>query len=116
MNRTLTYGSNNEPKNQYNYQFERPRDCTIRLKVRFEDELAKAEDYANIRDATWMDLLAMSKKYISYRLKDFDDSKWNRKERRELPLGWEKRVLPSGRTFYIDHNTKTTSWVLPKPE
>ena len=31
-----------------------------------------------------------------------------------LPPGWESRLDPvTGRTFYIDHNTKTTSWTLP---
>lgn len=28
-----------------------------------------------------------------------------------LPAGWEVRSAPSGRPFYIDHNTKTTTWV-----
>ena len=32
-----------------------------------------------------------------------------------LPPGWESRLDPvTGRTFYIDHNTKTTSWALPQ--
>ena len=32
-----------------------------------------------------------------------------------LPPGWESRLDPvTGRTFYIDHNTKTTSWTLPR--
>lgn len=31
-----------------------------------------------------------------------------------LPEGWEERLDPSsGRTYYVDHNTKTTSWVRP---
>jgi len=31
-----------------------------------------------------------------------------------LPTGWEAKEDPrSGRTFYIDHNTKTTHWKLP---
>ncbi len=28
-----------------------------------------------------------------------------------LPAGWEVRSSPSGRPFFIDHNTKTTTWV-----
>uniref|UniRef100_A0A4W3GUR3 E3 ubiquitin-protein ligase n=1 Tax=Callorhinchus milii TaxID=7868 RepID=A0A4W3GUR3_CALMI len=28
-----------------------------------------------------------------------------------LPPGWEVRYAPNGRSFFIDHNTKTTSWV-----
>uniref|UniRef100_A0A8C3AYR4 E3 ubiquitin-protein ligase n=1 Tax=Cyclopterus lumpus TaxID=8103 RepID=A0A8C3AYR4_CYCLU len=28
-----------------------------------------------------------------------------------LPAGWEVRSAPSGRPFFINHNTKTTTWV-----
>ena len=32
-----------------------------------------------------------------------------------LPEGWESRMdATSGRTFYIDHNSKSTSWALPE--
>ncbi|XP_012815079.1 E3 ubiquitin-protein ligase NEDD4-like isoform X8 [Xenopus tropicalis] len=27
-----------------------------------------------------------------------------------LPPGWEMRIAPNGRPFFIDHNTKTTTW------
>ncbi|CAH0057248.1 unnamed protein product [Clonostachys solani] len=30
-----------------------------------------------------------------------------------LPEGWEEQVTETGRKYYIDHNTKTTSWRLP---
>lgn len=30
-----------------------------------------------------------------------------------LPNGWEERVTQDGRTFYMDHNTKTTQWNKP---
>ncbi|KAM4619556.1 NEDD4-like E3 ubiquitin-protein ligase WWP2 isoform 2-T2 [Polymixia lowei] len=32
-----------------------------------------------------------------------------------LPAGWEQRVLPHGRVYYVDHNTKTTTWERPLP-
>lgn len=32
-----------------------------------------------------------------------------------LPTGWEQRVLPHGRVYYVDHNTKTTTWERPLP-
>uniref|UniRef100_A0A4W3J5Z1 E3 ubiquitin-protein ligase n=1 Tax=Callorhinchus milii TaxID=7868 RepID=A0A4W3J5Z1_CALMI len=32
-----------------------------------------------------------------------------------LPPGWEQRVLPNGRIYYVDHNTKTTTWERPLP-
>nr|XP_060611803.1 E3 ubiquitin-protein ligase NEDD4 [Anolis sagrei ordinatus] len=31
-----------------------------------------------------------------------------------LPKGWEVRHAPSGRPFFIDHNTKTTTWDDPR--
>ncbi|KAJ3194084.1 hypothetical protein HK101_003549 [Irineochytrium annulatum] len=30
-----------------------------------------------------------------------------------LPSGWERRVDHLGRTYYVDHNTRTTTWVRP---
>ena len=34
-----------------------------------------------------------------------------------LPPGWESRTdTTTGRTFYIDHNTRTTSWSLPEQD
>ncbi|KAG6828356.1 hypothetical protein H0H92_008244 [Tricholoma furcatifolium] len=32
-----------------------------------------------------------------------------------LPEGWEQRYTSSGRTYYVDHNTKTTTWDHPHP-
>uniref|UniRef100_A0A8C3AWX0 HECT-type E3 ubiquitin transferase n=1 Tax=Cyclopterus lumpus TaxID=8103 RepID=A0A8C3AWX0_CYCLU len=32
-----------------------------------------------------------------------------------LPAGWEVRSAPSGRPFFINHNTKTTTWVRKFP-
>uniref|UniRef100_A0A8C1T5J3 E3 ubiquitin-protein ligase n=1 Tax=Cyprinus carpio TaxID=7962 RepID=A0A8C1T5J3_CYPCA len=29
--------------------------------------------------------------------------------------GWEQRILPHGRVYYVDHNTKTTTWERPLP-
>ena len=33
-----------------------------------------------------------------------------------LPSGWEARTDGQGRTFFVDHNTKTTSWTRPSTE
>jgi hypothetical protein len=30
-----------------------------------------------------------------------------------LPPGWEERRTPDGKVFYVDHNTKSTSWTRP---
>ncbi|XP_036590828.1 E3 ubiquitin-protein ligase NEDD4 isoform X6 [Trichosurus vulpecula] len=35
-------------------------------------------------------------------------------ERKFLPKGWEVRHAPNGRPFFIDHNTKTTTWEDPR--
>ncbi|XP_004709499.1 E3 ubiquitin-protein ligase NEDD4 [Echinops telfairi] len=35
-------------------------------------------------------------------------------EQRFLPKGWEVRHAPNGRPFFIDHNTKTTTWEAPR--
>lgn len=32
-------------------------------------------------------------------------------EEEPLPAGWNKSMAPNGRVFYIDHNSKTTTWV-----
>ncbi|XP_040265548.1 NEDD4-like E3 ubiquitin-protein ligase WWP2 [Bufo bufo] len=32
-----------------------------------------------------------------------------------LPSGWEQRQLSNGRVYYVDHNTKTTTWERPLP-
>lgn len=33
----------------------------------------------------------------------------------QLPHGWESRKNHLGRIYYVDHNTRTTSWTLPSP-
>ncbi|KAH8117461.1 HECT-domain-containing protein [Phellopilus nigrolimitatus] len=30
-----------------------------------------------------------------------------------LPPGWEERFTPTGRPYYVDHNTRSTTWVKP---
>ncbi|KAI9829362.1 MAG: hypothetical protein M1826_005682 [Phylliscum demangeonii] len=32
----------------------------------------------------------------------------------ELPAGWEQRQTPEGRAYFVDHNTRTTTWVDPR--
>lgn len=32
----------------------------------------------------------------------------------ELPAGWEQRFTPEGRPYFVDHNTRTTTWVDPR--
>ncbi len=30
-----------------------------------------------------------------------------------LPFGWERRMAPNGKSYYVDHNTQTSTWVHP---
>lgn len=32
----------------------------------------------------------------------------------ELPPGWEQRHTPEGRAYFVDHNTRSTTWVDPR--
>ncbi|KAK2737752.1 hypothetical protein FQN57_007399 [Myotisia sp. PD_48] len=32
----------------------------------------------------------------------------------DLPSGWEQRYTPEGRVYFVDHNTRTTTWVDPR--
>lgn len=38
----------------------------------------------------------------------------SRADTRPLPSGWEQRVTAEGRIYYVDHNTRTTSWHDPR--
>jgi len=40
----------------------------------------------------------------------FDDEAGN-----PLPPGWERRIDPQGRPYYVDHNTRNTTWHRPQP-
>lgn len=31
-----------------------------------------------------------------------------------LPAGWSSQIAPNGRIFFIDHNSKATSWIDPR--
>ncbi|KNE58375.1 hypothetical protein, variant [Allomyces macrogynus ATCC 38327] len=33
-----------------------------------------------------------------------------------LPAGWEMRTMPSGRPYFVDHNTRTTTWGDPRDQ
>lgn len=35
-------------------------------------------------------------------------------EAQPLPPGWEKRYTPQGQRYFIDHNTKTTTFIDPR--
>ena len=33
---------------------------------------------------------------------------------RSLPVGWEMRFTPEGRPYFLDHNTRSTTWLDPR--
>lgn len=39
----------------------------------------------------------------------------NNNEEEPLPAGWEERSDGHGRKYYVDHNTRTTTWERPQP-
>ncbi|PVH73234.1 hypothetical protein DL98DRAFT_431737 [Cadophora sp. DSE1049] len=43
-----------------------------------------------------------------------NDSSSEDKDGNRLPAGWEKREDNLGRTFYVDHNTRRTTWESPR--
>lgn len=44
----------------------------------------------------------------------FRSTSWERPQ--PLPPGWELRRDTRGRVYYVDHNTRTTTWQRPNPE
>jgi len=39
----------------------------------------------------------------------------NENQHGPLPEGWETRTDAVGRTYYVDHNTSSTTWLHPSP-
>ncbi|KAI4464488.1 hect domain ubiquitin-protein ligase [Holotrichia oblita] len=37
-------------------------------------------------------------------------------EDEDLPTGWERRVLPEGRVYYVNHKNRTTQWEDPRTQ
>lgn len=35
-------------------------------------------------------------------------------KKNKLPQGWEEKQTPKGKLYYVDHNTRTTSWIRPR--
>jgi len=44
-----------------------------------------------------------------------DPSNNNNSVNEPIPPGWEMRIDPHGRRYYVDHNTRTTTWERPTP-
>ncbi|THV00829.1 HECT-domain-containing protein [Dendrothele bispora CBS 962.96] len=45
---------------------------------------------------------------VPQQVRDTNDDQGN-----PLPAGWERRVDPQGRNYYVDHTTRTTTWHRP---
>ena len=63
----------------------------------------------NTRTTTWNHPSHKTKSTDSASTKSADDPSSDD----GLPLGWELRENPNGRNYYVDHITRTTSWVRP---
>jgi hypothetical protein len=58
----------------------------------------------NTRTTSWARPLINHKGELIFIVKPFKDEEgW-------LPSGWEVRTNAAGRKYYIDHNTRTTTW------
>ena len=46
-----------------------------------------------------------------------DELFWNKFEdaKGKLPPGWERRLNPVGKVYYVDHNTQQNTWLRPAP-
>ena len=43
----------------------------------------------------------------------FQSTEFTNPDSLPLPPGWERGISPDGEVYYIDHNTKSTSWTHP---
>jgi WW domain-containing protein len=72
---------------------------TLILIVKMDDETNVAKELALVSTTNWDDLLpSLSNGVI---------------RTDKLPDGWEMRISPTGLPYYVDHNTRTTSWNRP---
>jgi E3 ubiquitin-protein ligase NEDD4 len=66
----------------------------------------------NTRNTTWArPSAASSNQDVDHQAQDKET---NTAGSGSLPAGWEERYTPEGRPYYVDHNTRTTTWVDPR--
>lgn len=113
----LENGTRQDGQERYTFSDHSSGYLNLDLTIRLEDEREKAERYRRIKIATWKDLLEGE---ILEELQDFDTPQWDRAANdgiraslHELPSGWEARADPAGVIYYVDHNTRTTTFVRP---
>ncbi|KAF2434248.1 hypothetical protein EJ08DRAFT_497519 [Tothia fuscella] len=75
------------------------------VKLKMDDQTEIAQELKMLKTATWMDLLSTSHLFSVDPGPDV--------ETRTLPANWEARVDNLGREYYVDHNTRKTTWVRP---
>jgi len=75
-----------------------------------DDHTDIAEEIRKLKQATWMDKLVKPDQTSSMIENQVAEDILERR----LPAGWEARKDPEGRTYFIDHNTRQTTWLPPK--
>ncbi|KAL5292514.1 NEDD4 family protein [Megaselia abdita] len=51
---------------------------------------------------------------IAHESTNEDNSQLSNEEEESLPPGWSMQVAPNGRTFFIDHTARKTTWIDPR--
>ncbi|KAK3097984.1 hypothetical protein FSP39_015053 [Pinctada imbricata] len=77
---------------------------------------AAAEMYRNRRHVSREDTMSMVSETAipSAPQETREDNSATTEDEEPLPAGWAMGVAPSGRVFYIDHNTEQTTWEDPR--
>ncbi|CAL1526012.1 unnamed protein product [Lymnaea stagnalis] len=101
-------------------QWERPiggADTPSAVDVQRQRSLEAQQLYRNRRHISQDDTLSLSTSVSETNIHGDEERRHIGSEDPEeepLPAGWAIGIAPNGRTFYIDHNTRATSWEDPR--
>ena len=103
-----------------------PLEPRVILELDMEEQSLDAAEIARLQRGHWTDLIMPESIHGEQRATEglkvssrFESQNWSdvmrtkAVTRDDLPIGWEKRHTPEGRAYYVDHNTRKTSWVRP---
>ncbi|KAH9492348.1 neural precursor cell expressed, developmentally down-regulated [Bulinus truncatus] len=101
-------------------QWDRPTggtDTPSAVDVQRQRSLEAQQLYRNRRHISQDDTLSLSSSVSETNLHGEEERRHITSEDNDedpLPAGWAIGIAPNGRTFFIDHNTKATSWEDPR--